>query len=82
MIRDDIITHEEALTQHVHQRHNVTQPSSETVYSEELTASEFLRSVSISESTSIHGESFPTMRVFQSRRSISKSKVTDICISC
>lgn len=36
---------------------------------EELTASEFLRSVSISESASIHGESFPTIRVFQSTQS-------------
>lgn len=32
----------------------------------QLTASEFLRSVSTSESVSIHGESFPTTRVFQS----------------
>lgn len=45
----------------------------EMVQSEELTASEFLRSVSISESASIHGESFPTIRVFQSRQSITES---------
>lgn len=39
------------------------------VPSDELTASEFRRSVSISESALIHGESFPTIRVFQSRQS-------------
>lgn len=37
---------------------------------EELTASEFRRTFSISESASIQDESFPTMRVFQSRQSI------------
>lgn len=35
-----------------------TQPS--------LTASEFLRTVVSSESTSIHGDNFPTISVFQS----------------
>lgn len=37
---------------------------------EELTASEFRHTFSISESASIQDESFPTIRVFQSRQSI------------
>ena len=48
---------------------NIQKYIKEIVQVEELTASEFLRSVSISESASIHGESFPTIRVFQSRES-------------
>lgn len=38
------------------------------VQTEERTASEFLRSVSNSESASTHWESFPTIRVFQSAK--------------
>lgn len=41
-----------------------------TFEGQELTASEFRRTFSISESASIQDESFPTIRVFQSRQSI------------
>ena len=47
----------------------------------ELTASEFLRSVVISESASIHGESLPTIRVFQSGGDVQKNGESERSVS-